>query len=258
MSTKPHMSDEEMHWHGAKYLGNGSFGAVGLWCETDEQNNVVDRMVVKENATASREAWRDPKNFRDRLPREIAVHRRIEAQRAQEPEARQYIIKYRGHRLLMSKRRFRLYLDYASGGNLQKAMGLYNDKWFGIGFDDASPQDVLPEAFIWQTIKALATACLFLQNGTTSDKAVTDWKPIMHLDFQLPNILLDVQKKKRKSAEDESGDAPPVGPSKRRKGADLSIKAKVSIMVEAYNTDTDLFTGRGNSTHAGGLRALLL
>ncbi|KAF2628520.1 hypothetical protein BU25DRAFT_420979 [Macroventuria anomochaeta] len=42
-NTKPHMSDEETHWHGAKFLGFGLLGAAGLWCETDEQSNVVDR-----------------------------------------------------------------------------------------------------------------------------------------------------------------------------------------------------------------------
>lgn len=97
-------------------------------CEVDEQFNVVDRMVVKDNATAAkRDAWRDPKNWRDRLPREIAIHRRIETRRTKGPDAFQYIIKYRGHRLLMSKRRFRLYLDFASGGGIGPATATYHN-----------------------------------------------------------------------------------------------------------------------------------
>lgn len=47
------------------------------------------------------------------------------------------------------------------------------------------------------------------------DDAIADWKPIMHLDFQTPNILLDVQSKKRKTPDDESAEPSEAGPSKK-------------------------------------------
>jgi hypothetical protein len=83
-------------------------------------------------------------------------------------------------------------------------------------------EQCLPEAFVWYVIKALATAILFLQQGTTQgDVAVAGWKPIMHLDMQPPNVLLDLQAKKRKSLDDEVTDAVIAGPSKRQKSGEV-------------------------------------
>lgn len=215
------MVDNETDWHGANYLGAGSSGAAGLWCQVDEDYNVTDRMVVKDNAAATREAWRDPRTWRDRLPVELAIHRRIEARRSENADACYSIIRCRGHRLLMSKRRYRLYTDYASGGDMNGAMwSSYHGIWEDIDPDNAATAECLPEAFIWYTIKALATACLLLQNGTTGDDVVKGWRPIMHLDFQYPNILLDIQDKKRKAPADADADAAQPGPSKRPKRGD--------------------------------------
>jgi hypothetical protein len=213
---------EDGNWQGAKFLAAGSYGAVGLWCRIDDNGNVIDRMVVKDNAAVSRRDWRDPKNWRDKLPREIAVGRRIESRRADEPEACQYINRQRGYRLLMSKRRFRLYADFASGGDLCTAMMPYHERWEGIEGERLDSEEHLPEAFIWYIMKALATAILLLQQGTTQgDEAVADWKPIMHLDMQPANILLDLQAKKRKRPDDEAIDQATTGPSKRQKTGEV-------------------------------------
>ncbi|KAF3046961.1 hypothetical protein E8E12_009541 [Didymella heteroderae] len=73
----------------------------------------------------------------------------------------------------------------------------------------------LPEAFIWHAIKALAVSLLALETGTLNDDPVPDWKPIVHLDFQTPNILLDIQGKKRKVSNDDVSD-----PAEKAKTAD--------------------------------------
>lgn len=229
LETEPHLSDEETNWHGVQYLGSGSYGAAGLWCEVDSRGNVIDRMVVKDIAAAPRAWWRDPKYWRDRLPKEIAIHRRIESRREIEPDACRNIIRYRGHRMLMSKRRYRLYTDYASGGDLLNAMHLsYHSTWSGIDPENIHSEECLPEAFVWAAIKALATACVVLQNGTVGDGTVDEWRPIMHLDFQFPNILLGVQDKKRKAPADEGLDPSAPSSSKRFKSREYGATTKAT------------------------------
>ncbi|KAF3009851.1 hypothetical protein E8E13_010552 [Curvularia kusanoi] len=117
----------------------------------------------------------------------------------------------------MSKRRFRLYADFATGGAMDSAILKYHLGWHTIVDERIPLQGILPEAFIWYVIRALATALIVLQHGTLGDEAVTDWKPIMHLDIQPANILLDVQNRKRRRSEDDAPGSALEGPSKRRK-----------------------------------------
>ncbi|KAI4635872.1 hypothetical protein J4E83_000826 [Alternaria metachromatica] len=144
LDTEPRMPppNDNSRWHGIKLLGSGSYGAAGLWAEADAANNIRDRMVIKEAKAFTPSRWRDPKNWRDRLPQEIRIHQLLEERRA-----------------------------------------------------DGKPTDediFVPEGFVWYTIKALATACLVLREGTIDDTPVDGWRPITHLDLQLPNILLNV------------------------------------------------------------------
>lgn len=124
----------------------------------------------------------------------------------------------------MSKRRFRLYLDFASGGTIGKAMQMYDHRWEKVKrhktYDKIERTKHLPEAFIWHTIKALAISTLALESGTLNDEPIADWRPIMHLDFQTPNVLLDVQGKKRKLSNNDVPNPAHVGPSKKAKIAD--------------------------------------
>ncbi len=49
---KPSETDESM-WHGAKYLGAGSYGIAGLWVKTDVNGYIADVSAVHHLATAS-------------------------------------------------------------------------------------------------------------------------------------------------------------------------------------------------------------
>lgn len=42
-------------------------------------------------------------------------------------------------------------------------------------------------------IRALASACLVLQNGTIAEERIANWKLITHLDLHLGNVLLDIK-----------------------------------------------------------------
>jgi hypothetical protein len=109
---------------------------------------------------------------------------------------------------MMRLRKYRMYLDFYEGGDLRKAMATHSANW-----EDGSNYtgNWLPEAFVWYVMKSLATACLVLQNGTTTDERVEGWRPITHLDIQLPNVLLDITDPVNEGEdEDESGQATPL------------------------------------------------
>jgi hypothetical protein len=121
-------------------------------------------MVVKDVQRRASQ-WRDPQNWRNRLPREIQIHELIEERRNDEPGC-QYLVRYYGYRLLMSSRRYRIYLDYYDASNLHYAMTHHFQRQTDIP---------LPEKFIWYIAKALASACLILQQGTTSPTWTCIW-----------------------------------------------------------------------------------
>lgn len=158
---------------------------------------MLQKMVIKEAKPFTASQWRDPKNWHDRLPREIRIHQLVEERRSVEPDSCRHLVRSRGHRLWMRSRRYRLYLDFYPGGDLRRAMKNYAENWTKEEEDsEFNREEDLSEGFIWYTIKSLATACLLLHRGTLSDNELFGWKPITHLDLQLPNVLLDISNPK--------------------------------------------------------------
>jgi hypothetical protein len=146
-------------------------------------------MVIKETKNFESHYWRDPKNWRDRLPQEIRIHQLVEERRAVYPEICQHLIRMRSYRLLMVQRKYRLYLDFCGGGDLFHAMLGHEANW--ASEEDRNTDSFLPQGYIWYIIKALASACLVLRTGTTDEESVQGWKAITHMDWQLTNVLLD-------------------------------------------------------------------
>ncbi|KAF1849244.1 kinase-like protein [Cucurbitaria berberidis CBS 394.84] len=121
MGNNPNMwpvGDESM-WRGGKFLGAGAFGCAGLWCEVNATNHVQRHVVVKEVRPRGRQ-WRDPIQWRDRLPREIRIHQIVDGNRPPAAGVRGHrnLIHHQGYRLMMEQRRYRLYLRYYAGGDL--------------------------------------------------------------------------------------------------------------------------------------------
>jgi hypothetical protein len=169
-------------------------------------------MVIKD-AKLDPAQSRDPKNWRNRLPREIQNHRLVEERRFIEPEACRYLIRSRGDRLFISQRRYRIYLDHYEAD-------LYHSLRKHI---DNPSTHTLPEKVIWHMVKALASACLVLQQGTITGEAPEAWKPITHLDLQLGNIFLELRKpnlkRKLKESDDDGEHEAGARDNKRAKAA---------------------------------------
>jgi hypothetical protein len=110
---------EEGRWQGARWLAAGTFGAAGMWVKGGPTNNIIDRMVFKESVPYEL-MWNNPEEWRNKLPREIEMHRRIDGSRTANSHLN--VIQHRGHRLMMTERRYRLYLDLCDGGGLDDSM----------------------------------------------------------------------------------------------------------------------------------------
>ena len=170
-------------------------------------------MVIKDTLQPSARHWRDPANWRDRLPREIRIHQLVEERRVVNPEMCRHLIHFLGYRLHMEQRRYRLYLEFCSSGNLYHAMSRHHQRWAApvsaaAAATAAAPapasapaRTFLPEGYLWYVIKALASACLVLQRGVVEGDTVEDWRPITHLDLQTNNIFLHFKQ------QDEEGTA---------------------------------------------------
>jgi hypothetical protein len=141
----------------------------------------------------------------------------------------------RNYRLLMAQRKYRIYLDFCVGGDIWHAMHALDANW-AEQEDVRNPEMILPQGYIWYVIKALASACLVLQNGTTADEPVADWKPITHLDLHLGNVLLDIRPP-RDAAENEAATG---AAGSKGKGKQLAKSEDTSKVVRFSLIDPEL------------------
>jgi hypothetical protein len=134
--------------------------------------------------------------------------------------------------IFMRQRRYRIYLGYYDGSNLHSAMTHHFNQQ-----TDPPP----PEMIVWYIAKALASACLVLQQGITADEASAAWKPITHLDIHLGNKFLDFNKRKREDSDSES-DESGSGSEDSESENDESEERRGKRQKTAANTTTLLFS----------------
>ncbi|KAF1359646.1 hypothetical protein EJ07DRAFT_155603 [Lizonia empirigonia] len=200
---------DETHWHGCRFLASGGYGTAGLWCRLDDTYNIVDDCQIHSDQYSNATHWRD------RLPREIALHRRIDRKRKRDDTSDagfEHLVEHRGYRLMMRKRRYRLYLEYYAGGDLGRPVAPIFHEWSYRQISDeslfiAEPSEllelpVLPEGLMWYILRALVKAYLILHHGTSSHDATDpDWKPITHLDLKIDNVFIKTAPEKNIGAQ---------------------------------------------------------
>ncbi|KAF2652769.1 hypothetical protein K491DRAFT_31418 [Lophiostoma macrostomum CBS 122681] len=181
-------------WHGAHFIYNGGQGSCALFVKTDENNFIIDRMVVKETCALSASNWETQSMWRNKLPAEIDIHRRIEIARKNIEDNDigdhrfDHLVQFRGYRLLMRKRMYRLYLNLYSGDLYEAALPHFQNWQYNDQFGTCGTNEKVPEEYIWYVFSALVDACLALQYGRSLDQ--TTWEPITHCDLKLENVLL--------------------------------------------------------------------
>jgi hypothetical protein len=110
----------------------------------------------------------------------------------------------------MSQRRYRIYLDFYED-NLYHVLTRHTNDGY----------DYLPEPVIWYMVKVLSSACIVLQHGTSLEA----WKPITHLDMQLPNVFLGLKRKRGESeGENTKNKRVKTGPRKDWSEADWQVR----------------------------------
>jgi hypothetical protein len=172
-------------------------------------------MVVKEAVIRN---MRDPKHWRNRLPREIRIHQIVEERRAEDADMCRHLVRFLGHRLLMRQARYRVYLERYEAGDLHHAM---------VDHFGETAAGTLPVQFIWYMVKALATACLVFENGTIDETPVEGWKPIRHLDLVLGNVFLGLKRQNWDSVKDVEVDVAGKGKGTgKRQGEHLTGPAQ--------------------------------
>ncbi|KNG45433.1 serine threonine protein kinase [Stemphylium lycopersici] len=216
LGTKPYQWPErdEENMHGARFLGAGAYGCAGVWCQVNETNMIERKFVIKE-AKATRHQWRDPLQWRDRLPREIRTHQIVDSGRADAVPDHGNLARHQGYRLMMRQRRYWLYLDYYEGGDLSQALkhlandemkarytqprkkgaappeGHDWDKGFRCYRVNGKLPQVIPERLIYEIVISLVTACQILHFGQTDNsKAAPGAHQVTHLDIKADNIFI--------------------------------------------------------------------
>jgi hypothetical protein len=183
--------DDENRWHGVKVLGKPTAARVGLWVKVDDEENIIERVAIKDVDTIERERWDHPWYWRDQLPQDIAIQERLKRQ-----NGRDTVHKYQGYRLNMADRRYRLYNEYCEYGDLRSYLRYYYEAWSTYHNDSEKikpPEHVIPESFLWAVFRDLVDACIFLRDG--ADPLVDmpegqDWRSIVHKDMHLGNVFV--------------------------------------------------------------------
>ena len=204
-------ADDISTWHGVRELGKGASGRALLWVRVDQTNVILDvsalttdeanaitlnltmlvltilqRMVTKDSKEQQLVYWMNPVYWRDNLPTEIAIQTRLRAQNHQN------IHQFRGHRLNMEYRRYRLFNDYCDYGDAGEMLNDYYTTFqprpHGLPLDQI--ENHLPEGFLWHVFGQLADGVAVLRNGNGVDMPGKPWREIVHGDLCLNNVFV--------------------------------------------------------------------
>jgi len=90
---------------------------------------------------------------------------------------------------MMRRRRYRIYLRYYAGGDLESALGWKNSMYPGQ-YRANRPSEI----FIWHIFRSLARAVGTMQSGHFDPNArhhTPGWRPVTHLDIGLRNVFIE-------------------------------------------------------------------
>ena len=167
-------------WFPVRGLGIGGFGCVSHWVKRDMAGGIVDELAMKD-ADGSIERLGAHATWAPHLVKEAFVQSQLTE------NDRQSFVNLKQYKYYVRGRRFRLYMEYAASGSLERIRRNYR-AW-----------DVyLPELFLWTVFHELATACRSMY------RCPAQWRPysprpqdqqnpanqIIHMDLKADNVFI--------------------------------------------------------------------
>ncbi|KAH0354943.1 hypothetical protein KCU83_g2501, partial [Aureobasidium melanogenum] len=170
-----------------KGFAEGSEGLVNLWCLLDGDDNILDRIIVKQvHPGATR--YDDPSNWKDGVvggePRECAMANAVWA--ALSDAHKKHVLECLGWGDCKGEPRwrYRLYFEYSAHGDLSTIIRGQKRELVRTGQKRKADDDevLLPEPFIWYLFKSLAEVICAMN-------VAGDGQGMIHGDMQVSNVF---------------------------------------------------------------------
>ncbi|KAL8842587.1 MAG: hypothetical protein Q9176_002544 [Flavoplaca citrina] len=166
-------------WHGVKPLGRGGFAMAAVWERRNEDNDIVDKVVIKQigkEKPRERGAFVKEKEWDDRYPLEVELMRAL--------KNKNNIVQIRGYRRYRQKEVHRIYMEYCSSGDLYGLISQYRAR-----------RQYMPEALICHLFLHLARACQSLTEPISPKTDPVKYNgpsknEIIHMDIKPRNVFL--------------------------------------------------------------------
>ncbi|CZT22163.1 uncharacterized protein RCC_08032 [Ramularia collo-cygni] len=177
-------------WKFQGNVGKGGFGQVSSWHQIDENNNVIDRLIVKEAYTPYTTAWDDPTwwigDVDLRRPKEYFF-----AKYLAELPGGSCITKPRAYAIYEGIKMYRLYMEYCQHEDL-----LFILQQHIVAGRNSGAIVAIPTRMLWAVFESLIGALCLMRDGClpggsppTPRKDET-FERMMHLDIKNPNVFL--------------------------------------------------------------------
>ncbi|CAO1605679.1 hypothetical protein XANCAGTX0491_009185 [Xanthoria calcicola] len=166
-------------WQGVKPLGRGGFAMAALWERTNEDNDSVDSIVIKQigkQKVRRKGAFQEERAWESTPPMEVELMRSM--------KNKNNTVQIRGYRRYVDMEVHRIYMEYCASGDLAGLIAQYRSR-----------RQYMPEAFICHVFLHLARACQSLtEPGSPSYEPEryqdTCQNEIAHRDIKPRNVFI--------------------------------------------------------------------
>lgn len=166
-------------WVHMKEIGAGGFGIANLYAQRNAQNEITDRILVKDSFHQAAEwgsilFWHgDPRDKLARKPMEIkAMEMLLGKPGGSESVNPKNIVQLRSQSVNHYQMSTRMIMNFCGLGSLRNLLEEY-----------AAWGTSIPEPFIWHAFEALANACILMKYGNMGEQQTdrrVDWEQIVH------------------------------------------------------------------------------